>query len=398
MSITNTSGSYGTIAKSLHWITALGIVMVIPLGIIANGLPYDTPEQLALKAWLFSLHKTVGLTIFFAALLRIAWAVSQPKPNPLHPERRLETLLAEVVHWLLYGSLILVPLSGWVHHAATEGFAPIWWPFGQNLPLVPESNAVAEASAGLHIVFERVLVLSLLLHIAGALKHTVIDKDGTLARMWFGRTNAKAPAAKPGHGIAAGLAVVVWAAALSVGGMLGVYQKGSVAAAVALQEVESDWQVQEGALSITVKQLGADVRGEFADWTAQIDFDDSVSDGVAGSVSVEIAIASLSLGSVTNQAMGTDYFHVEAFPTSLFTADIVTGPDGYVAEGSLSLKDITQPVSLPFRLTLEGDTATIEGSTILNRQAFGVGDSMTDESQLGFEVVIDVALTAQRGG
>ena len=372
--------------------------MVIPLGIIANGLPYDTPEDLAQKAWLFSLHKTIGLTVFFAALLRIAWAISQPKPNALHPERRLETLLAEVVHWLLYGSLILVPLSGWVHHAATEGFAPIWWPFGQNLPLVPESNAVAEAAAGLHIVFERVLVLSLLLHIAGAMKHAVIDKDGTLARMWFGKTTVEAASAKQRHGFAAGLAVAVWAVALSVGGMLGVYQKGSVAAAVALQEVESDWQVQEGALGITVSQLGADVRGEFADWTAQIDFDETVTEGVAGSVTVEIAIASLSLGSVTNQAMGADYFNAEAFPTALFTADIITGPEGYVADGTLSLKDVTHPVSLPFTLSLDGDIATMEGTATLNRQTFGIGDSMTDESQLGFEVGIDVALTAQRGG
>ena len=48
----------------------------------------------------------------------------------LHPDRKTETLLAEIVHWLLYGSLILVPLSGWIHHAATEGFAPIWCTYG----------------------------------------------------------------------------------------------------------------------------------------------------------------------------------------------------------------------------------------------------------------------------
>ncbi|MDP4990023.1 MAG: cytochrome b/b6 domain-containing protein, partial [Marivita lacus] len=123
MPVANTTAQYGAVAKTFHWLTALGILAVIPLGIIANDLPYDTAEQLADKAWLFSLHKTIGVTLFFVALARILWALSQPKPAPLHPDRKTETLLAEIVHWLLYGSLVLVPLSGWIHHAATEGFA-----------------------------------------------------------------------------------------------------------------------------------------------------------------------------------------------------------------------------------------------------------------------------------
>ncbi|SHH77693.1 cytochrome b/b6 domain-containing protein [Marivita hallyeonensis] len=397
MPVSNTTAQYGSVAKVFHWLTALGIFLVIPLGIIANDLPYDTAEELAQKAWLFSLHKTVGITIFFVALARIVWALTQPKPAALHPDRKEESLAAETVHWLLYGSLVLVPLSGWVHHAATEGFAPIWWPFGQNLPLVPESNTVAEAAAGLHIVFERVLILSLLLHIAGAVKHAVIDKDGTLSRMWFGAGKAEGKEAPRKHGLPAALAIVIWAAALGIGGTLGVYQKGSVAAAVALQEVESDWQVRDGTLAITVQQMGSAVRGEFATWTAQIAFDDTVTEGVAGNVTVEVAIASLSLGSVTNQAMGADYFNAEAFPTAQFTADILNTADGYVAEGTLALKGVEQPITLPFELTLDGPLATMEGSTTLNRQNYGIGDGMTDENQLAFDVVVNVALTAQRG-
>lgn len=397
MPASNTVTSYGLVAKSFHWITALGILMVIPLGIIANGLPYETPDQLADKAWLFSLHKTVGITVFFVALARIAWAMSQPKPAALHPDRRVETLMAEIVHWLLYGSLVLVPLSGWIHHAATEGFAPIWWPIGQNLPLVPESDAVAQAAAGLHVVFERVLILSLLLHIAGAVKHALIDKDQTLARMWFGHTQSDVEPAPHRKGVPVIFAVMVWAVALSIGGFLGVYQKGPVAAAVALQEVESDWAVQDGTLGITVQQMGAAVRGEFATWTAQITFDETVADGKAGDVTVEIAIASLSLGSVTDQAMNADYFDADAFPMATFTADILNIGDGYEAHGTLALKGVEQPITLPFTLDLQGDVATIEGEAILNRQNFGIGDSMTDEGQLGFEVVVDVVLTAQRG-
>ena len=49
--------------------------------------------------------------------------------------------------------------------------APILWPFGQNLPFVPKSPALAETSAGLHFVLMLVLVGALVLHIVGALKH-----------------------------------------------------------------------------------------------------------------------------------------------------------------------------------------------------------------------------------
>jgi len=401
MSASNSTTHYGSVAKTLHWLTALGILVVIPLGIIANDMPYDTAEQLADKAWLFSLHKTVGVTLFFVALVRILWAVTQPKPAAIHPDRKAETLLAEIVHWLLYGSLVLVPLSGWVHHAATEGFAPIWWPFGQNLPLVPENLALSETAAGLHIVFERVLVISLILHIAGAIKHAVIDKDQTLARMLPGRKVKFDPAKRPNRGLVPPvLAVLVWAAALGVGSMFGVYHKGGAIAAEApaLQQVESEWAVTEGTLGITVEQMGAEVSGSFSDWTADIRFDEAVPDGQAGAVDVEIAITSLTLGSVTQQAMGPDYFASSEFPTARFGADILNTTEGYVAEGSLTLRGLEQAVSLPFDLTVEGDIARMQGSTVLDRRNFDIGNGMTDESQLGFEVIVSVDLTAERGG
>ena len=401
MSAANTTTQYGFVAKTLHWLTALGILAVIPLGIVANDMPYDTADQLADKAWLFSLHKTIGVTLFFVALARILWAIVQPKPAALHPDRKTETLLAEIVHWLLYGSLVLVPLSGWVHHAATEGFAPIWWSFGQNLPFVPENLTVSETAAGLHIVFERVLIISMILHIAGAIKHAVIDKDQTLARMLPGRQVTVAASERPSRGfVPPALAVLVWAAALGVGGIFGVYSKGSAIAAEApaLQQVESEWAVTDGTLGITVRQMGADVSGSFEEWTADISFDETVMGGKAGSVDVEIAITSLTLGSVTQQAMGPDYFASSDFPTATFSADILNTPDGYVAEGTLRLRGIEQPVLLPFDLTIATDTAQMEGSTVLDRRSFDIGAGMTDESQLGFEVSVTVDLTATRGG
>ena len=397
MPLTNTADRFGSVSKTFHWLTAIGIIVLMPLGVVANQMPYETSEQLADKAWMFSLHKTVGVAVFFIALARIAWALSQPKPGLLHPDRKLETLAAETVHWLLYGSLVVVPLSGWIHHAATTGFAPIWWPFGQNLPLVPKSETVASIFGGAHWVLTKVLALSLLLHIAGALKHHVIDKDATLRRMWFGASDAPETTGSHKHSAPIAAALAFWAAALSVGAALGAYAPYTTpGTAIALEEVQSDWQVQEGTLSIEVTQLGSEVTGTFADWTAAINFDEMVDNGPAGQVEVTIAIGSLTLGSVTSQAMGPDFFNAQDFPTATFTADIISVVDGYEAQGTVTIKDQSMPLTLPFGLSVTEEGAWMTGNATLDRRDFGIGDNMADETSLKFAVEVKVELMATR--
>lgn len=398
MPLTNTSLHYGAVTKSLHWLTALLILTLIPLGIFANDLPYDTSEALTRKAWFFSLHKTLGVTVFFVALARILWAISQPKPAGMHPERKLETLAAKAVHWLLYGSLLLVPLSGWIHHAATSGFAPIWWPFGQNLPLVPKSDALAATTAGLHIVFERVLAASILLHLAGALKHHFIDRDATLRRMLPGVPDVPNVAKTPGSVLPVAVAVLVWIGALGVGSMLNIYEKhdNSVQAA-ALEAVQSDWVVQQGTLDITVSQLGSPVTGSFADWTADIRFDETIQSGPAGSVEIVIATGSLTLGSVTTQALDPEYFNAEGFPTATYTAEIERSEAGYTATGTLTIKDQSMPVSFPFALEVTDGVASMQATTSLDRRDYDIGGTQQDEGTLGFAVEVTISLTAQEG-
>ena len=130
MTARNTATRYGAVAKTFHWLTALLILTAIPLGLIAGDMAHDLAPgdsaALARVATLFSLHKTLGVAAFLAALLRILWAVAQPRPGLPNGDRRAEAFLAALIHWALYGALVIVPLSGWVHHAAQTGFAPIW--------------------------------------------------------------------------------------------------------------------------------------------------------------------------------------------------------------------------------------------------------------------------------
>jgi cytochrome b561/polyisoprenoid-binding protein YceI len=396
MSARNTSRSFGTVTRTFHWLTALLILTAIPLGFVANRLPYDTAEALAWKAQLFSVHKTLGIAAFLLGAARILWALVESHPVPLHPQRRAELTLAGMVHWLLYISLVVVPLSGWVHHAALTGFAPILWPFGQTLPFVPQSEAVASVSGAVHWVFTKVLALAILLHIAGALKHHLIDRDATLLRMLRG---TQAP--DQGQPVRRGaapllLALVVYATGAGIAGLLVPKTEVLASAAPTATASTGNWAVESGTLSISVRQMGADVSGSFASFSADIRFDEVAVDGKHGEVSVTIDMTSVTLGAVTKQATEAEFFDIATHPTATFTADILPADQGYVATGTLTLRGTERPVSLPFSLDLQGDTAVMTGTTTLDRRDFGIGQSYGDEASVGFPVTVTVDLVARR--
>jgi len=389
--IANTTTSYGSLARVLHWLTALLILSAIGLGLYAGNLPDGSQAEVSRLITVYSLHKTIGVAAFLTALLRILWALIQPRPAPLHPDRRAETLAAEAVHWALYGAMLVMPLSGWIYHSAVAGFAPILWPFGQALPLVPLSEAVAGAAKAVHHSSALVLYAAIGLHVLGALKHVVIDRDATLARMTRGVSGGIAT--RHGAFAAPVLALLVWAAVIGFGVFAPAGKAPEAAPAPVASASEAGWTVTEGTLGIALKQMGAEVRGSFTGWTAEIDYDEATR---TGDVTVTIPVTGLTLGSVTPQALGPDFFDAENHPTAVFSAQIADEGAGNVATGTLDLRGVTVPVTLPFTLSIAGDTATMTGSTTLDRRDFGMGASYSDETTVGFTVQVDVALTAVR--
>ena len=400
--LSNTPTSYGTLARAFHWLVALLILSAVALGLYGESLPRSAETIDTLKT-LYSAHKTIGVAAFFTALARILWALVQPRPTPLHPERRLETFGAELVHWALYGAMLVMPASGWISHAAQAGFAPILWPFGQTLPFVPQSDAVAHAAEGVHKLSALVLYAAVALHILGALKHVVIDRDATLARMTRG--TAAGPGVADHSALAPLLAIVVWAAVISVALLVPPPAEDGAApaevtttapapAATPAASTAGNWQVTQGTLGFTVKQMGAEVSGSLPNWTADIAYDEATG---TGTVTVTIDTTALVLGSVSDQAKGADFFDTATHPTATFTAAITrTEGTAHTATGTLTLRGTEVPVVLPFTLAIAGDTATMTGETTLDRRAFGMGASYPDEATVGFNVGVQIALTATR--
>lgn len=395
--ISNTPQSYGLPARALHWLTALLILTAIGLGLYGEDLPRDAAHTDTLKT-LYSLHKTIGVAAFFTALARILWALLQPKPVPLHPERRAETFAAEAVHWALYGAMLVMPLSGWISHAAATGFAPILWPFGQGLPFVPVSETLSHTTEIVHKLSANLLYAAIALHVIGALKHVLFDRDATLARMTRG-ARAGAAAARHGGAAPAALAGLIWLAVIGAGvglsGRLAPEAPAQAPAPAASAPTSAHaWTVTEGALTFTVAQMGAPVSGTLPAWTAAIDYDPETG---TGTVTVEIDVTQLSLGSVTDQARGPEFFDTATHPSARFDATIrrLDGP-AHDATGTLTLRGTAVPVTLPFTLEISGEAAQMTGQLILDRRAFGIGAAYGDESTVGFAVTVDVALTAQR--
>ncbi|MBE0452443.1 MAG: cytochrome b/b6 domain-containing protein [Roseovarius sp.] len=404
MPLTNAATTYGAVTKTFHWLTALLIFVNLPLGLTAADLAEQAQQTgsdavISRAALIFSIHKTTGVAVFFVALGRILWAVSQPKPGLLNGDRAFEAWAAETVHWLLYGSLVLVPLSGWVHHAATTGFAPIWGPFGQDLPFVPKSEAVSKIARTLHLLFVLVLAGALAAHIAGALKHHIIDGDATLRRMLPGAAPGQPTKRQPGHVLPFVTALALWGAVLSGAAALGWFGTRADTGGERLATVQSEWGVRDGSLQIRIRQLGSEVTGSFADWTADISYAEAPdAEGRHGSVEVVVAIPSLSLGAVTTQAMGKDFFNAEEHPTATFTADLMAAEDGQIARGTLHIKGASVPVEMPFTLAIENGTARAQGGLTVDRRDFAIGMGTQDVGSLGFDVRISFDLTATRGG
>ncbi|GIX15335.1 MAG: hypothetical protein KatS3mg118_3294 [Paracoccaceae bacterium] len=381
-------------ARFLHWLTVLLILAMYALGLSARNWPMATGAEFAVKATLFSAHKTLGMMVLAVGLLRILRAVLRPGPPPLASHPPLLRWIAGMVHWALYVALVAVPATGWLHHATSTGFAPIWGPFPQTLPLLPRDPALSALFGAMHRAAVVVLAGLALAHAGGALLHHWRDRDPTLMRMITGRVPPVPTAPRPPLAARALPALAIWAAAFAIAALM---PRGTPVAELAVGSGRGDWVVEEGELAITVTQLGQPVTGRFARWSAEIAFDPRPVAGRNGEVRVEIDVASLTLGMVTDEVLGPMFLDAARHPVALFAATLRPGPEGgYLADGALTLHGVTAPVRLPFTLELEDGRARMAGRVTLDRRDFRIGETFVDEATVGFPVEVAVRLTARR--
>lgn len=172
----DTATRYSTPAIVFHWLLALMIVVSFCVGWYMHDLPFS-PTRLKLFNW----HKWAGITILALSALRLLWRLTHTPPADVDMPA-WQRQAAHVTHWGLYALFFAVPLVGWAYSSAA-GFPIVL--FGV-LPLpdfVSPDKALAEAIKPWHGRLAWLLAILVVAHVAAALKHHFIDRDGLLLRM-----------------------------------------------------------------------------------------------------------------------------------------------------------------------------------------------------------------------
>jgi cytochrome b561 len=171
---------------ALHWLLGLSILALFGVGVYMADLPF-TPMRLKLYNW----HKWAGMSLLILSVLRLLWRLTHRPPALPHTITQLmpgwQLWAHHAVHTLMYGLFFAVPLIGWAYSSAA-GYPIVL--FGQ-LPLpdllAPDKDLAALIKP-LHALSAFALVGLAGLHIAAALKHHWIDRDGLMDRMLPGRS------------------------------------------------------------------------------------------------------------------------------------------------------------------------------------------------------------------
>lgn len=167
----------------LHWAMAGLLMVLLGLGLAIAYGTFDLGQTFALYQW----HKSLGVLILPLVVLRLALraGTAHPASAPTVGSRaRLEAGVARIVHALFYVLMLALPLTGWLVVSSSPLHLPAR-PFNLfTLPdlVAPDADLYAAMSL-LHATLAYLLLTVLTLHVAGALKHRLVDRDTTLQRM-----------------------------------------------------------------------------------------------------------------------------------------------------------------------------------------------------------------------
>ncbi|MBN9318113.1 MAG: hypothetical protein BGN86_14570 [Caulobacterales bacterium 68-7] len=176
---------YTSVAILLHWVIA-----ALLLTNIWYGWQMEELRGLA-KFNIFQLHKSLGITVLVLTVVRIAWRLTHRPPAYDPPLGRWEHLASKAVHVGFYVIMLGLPLTGWAvvslspTNIPTLLFKTIPWPhieFLHDLPIATRRGLEDPVTESHHLLVKLTYAL-VILHVAGALKHTLVSRDGVLHRM-----------------------------------------------------------------------------------------------------------------------------------------------------------------------------------------------------------------------
>ncbi|MBL8502192.1 MAG: cytochrome b/b6 domain-containing protein [Rhodocyclaceae bacterium] len=182
MNLQDTPARYGAVSVFNHWLGAALIVALLALGLYFEDMPRG--EE---KLYWLRLHISLGALALLPLAFRVFWRARSASPAPLPQPPALEKL-ARALHIALLAAiaalLVSGPLAVWSGGRAINVFG--WFAIPSPLGEMPALHKGLEI---VHALGAKVLLFALAVHILAALKHALLDRDGTLWRM-LGRPTA----------------------------------------------------------------------------------------------------------------------------------------------------------------------------------------------------------------
>jgi cytochrome b561/polyisoprenoid-binding protein YceI len=406
---------YSQIAIFLHWIIAALIAFQISVGWAL--------EDLGARGFaLFQLHKSIGITILVLTVARIAVRYGPPRPAPV--EGGWQGMLAKAVHGGLYLFMLGAPLTGWALVSTAKVKVPTLI-FGIiPLPHLPLPAGAGDPASTAHALLAWIGIALIVLHVAGALRHHALLRDGLIWRMMPARSPVLLLALPALIAAAFLLGRLILPAsapqAVAVPKKVAAVEKAEPVNIVAATDTDNaageadpapsenatlvapigpppSWTVQPGgSIAFSVGNGNDSIQGKFPSWTARITMDPDRPE--SADIDVEIDLASATVGDAYQDGMlaGDEFFGVAAHPRARFTAKGAekTGANSYRAAGALTLKGVSKPQVIRFTLSGSGEKRKVSGSASIGRTLFGVGNG---ESSAGLDpkVAVDFRFDAQ---
>lgn len=354
---------------------AVLIIGMLGVGKYMVGLDETDPLRFTLTQW----HKTFGVLILLLAVLRLLWRLTHRAPA--HPAKapKWEHFAATFSHVAMYALLFIAPLTGWMLVSAsplnvdTLLFNVIPWP---HLPwlhnLADKASAVARYQ-DFHEWATGALIALLLLHVAAAMKHHLIDKDNVLTGML---PSAQARTGKTMAKLYSLLALVIG---------------GSVLAYASFTTGSASLSSGTSAVSAVATVMGQSTPINFAESTVTASINEADLAASSLSASVPTATVSSSNQQVQSALPSGEWFDSENHPEATFESSTISliEPTQYQVEGVLTIKDIGLPHAFTLNIDDTDGNKKASGEFVVDRIAYelGLASQPTDE-YVGKDVTI----------
>jgi cytochrome b561 len=172
--------TYGTTSRINHWIIAIAMIGMLGLGLYLEfgGMAREA------KGSLRDIHKAIGVLVLVFGLWRVTWRLLKGFPAAASSMPAWQETASKVAHWVLLAGIVLMPLSGLLGSIFSGRDVSVFGFF--TIPGQAEIEWLQALSHGVHSWFGKALAAVVVIHVAAALKHHIVDKDATLVRMLKG--------------------------------------------------------------------------------------------------------------------------------------------------------------------------------------------------------------------